>query len=105
MPKTVRIESEEVRRALQGPVSQVVKAVKDALDMTPPDLASDLMYYGILLSGGGGLLRGLDQRLREETGVPVNVSPTALENVVNGCARVLEANTLTRSYLQSSRSS
>ena len=48
---------------------------KDALDVTPPDLASDLMYYGILLTGGGGLLRGLDQRLREETGVPVNVSP------------------------------
>ena len=104
MPKTVRIESEEVRRALQQPVGEVVKAVKDALDMTPPDLASDLMYYGILLSGGGGMLRGLDQRLREETGVPVNVSPTALENVVNGCTRVLEANALTRSYMQSSRS-
>ena len=47
------------------------------------------MYYGILLTGGGGMLRGLDQRLREETGVPVNVSPTALENVVTGCAKVL----------------
>ena len=102
MPKTVRIESEEVRRALQRPISEVVKAVRDALDMTPPDLASDLMYYGILLSGGGGLLRGLDQRLREETGVPVNVSPTALENVVNGCTRVLEANALKRSYMASS---
>ena len=102
MPRTVRIESEEVRRAIQTPVNNVVKAVKDALDLTPPDLASDLMYYGILLSGGGGMLRGLDQRLREETGVPVNVSPTALENVVNGCARVLEANALTRSYMQSS---
>jgi rod shape-determining protein MreB len=102
MPVTVRIESEEVRRALQRPVAEVVKAVRDALDMTPPDLASDLMYYGILLSGGGGMLRGLDRRLRDETGVPVNVSPTALENVVNGCARVLEANALTRSYMSSS---
>lgn len=102
MPKTVRIESEEIRRALQRPVDEVVKTVKDALDMTPPDLASDLMYYGILLSGGGGLLKGLDQRLRLETGVPVNVSPTALENVVGGCARVLEANALTRAYMQSS---
>ena len=101
MPKTVRIESEEIRRALQQPVGEVVKAVRDTLDMTPSDLAADLMYYGILLSGGGGMLRGLDQRLREETGVPVNVSPTALENVVNGCARVLEANALTRSYMQS----
>ena len=78
----------------------VTKAVKDALDVTPPDLASDLMYYGILLTGGGGLLRGLDQRLREETGVPVNVSPTALENVVNGCAKVLEANALSGGFVQ-----
>ena len=68
----------------------MVKAVKDALDATPPDLASDLMYYGILLTGGGALLRGLDVLLRDETGVSVNVSPTALDNVVNGCARVLE---------------
>ena len=77
------------------------QAVKDALDVTPPDLASDLMYYGILLTGGGGMLRGLDQRLREETGVPVNVSPTALENVVTGCAKVLEANALSGGFVQS----
>ncbi len=103
MPRTARIESEEIRRALDQPIGEVVKAVKDALDQTPPDLASDLMYYGIMLSGGGGLLRGLDQRIREETGVPVSVSPTALENVVTGCTKVLEANALTRSYLQTNR--
>ncbi|MBO7675423.1 MAG: rod shape-determining protein [Atopobiaceae bacterium] len=101
MPKTVRIESEEIRRALDKPLDEVTKAVKDTLDATPPDLASDLMYYGILLTGGGAYLRGLDQRLREETGVPVNVSPTALENVVNGCARVLEANALSGGFVQS----
>ena len=101
MPKTVRIESEEIRRALDKPLDEVTKAVKDTLDATPPDLASDLMYYGILLTGGGGFLRGLDQRLREETGVPVNVSPTALENVVNGCAKVLEANALSGGFVQS----
>ena len=101
LPKTVRIESEEIRRALDKPLDMVTKAVKDALDATPPDLASDLMYYGILLTGGGGLLRGLDHRLREETGVPVNVSPTALENVVNGCAKVLEADALTGGFVQS----
>lgn len=104
LPKAVRIESEEIRRALDQPLDLVTKAVKDALDVTPPDLASDLMYYGVLLTGGGGLLRGLDQRLREETGVPVNVSPTALENVVNGCARVLEANALSGGFVQSSTS-
>ena len=102
LPKTVRIESEEIRRALNSPLDQVTKAVKDALDVTPPDLASDLMYYGIMLTGGGGLLRGLDQRLREETGVPVNVSPTALENVVLGCAKVLAANALSGGFVQSS---
>ena len=101
LPKSVRIESEEIRRALDKPLDEVTKAVKDALDVTPPDLASDLMYYGVLLTGGGGMLRGLDQRLREETGVPVNVSPTALENVVNGCAKVLEANALSGGFVQS----
>ena len=77
-----------------------VSLVKDALDATPPDLASDLMYYGILLTGGGALLRGLDVRLRDETGVSVNVSPTALDNVVNGCARVLEANAFDGGFVQ-----
>lgn len=101
LPKTVRIESEEIRRALQKPLEEMVKAVKDALDATPPDLASDLMYYGILLTGGGALLRGLDVLLRDETGVSVNVSPTALDNVVNGCARVLEANAFDGGFVQS----
>ena len=101
LPKTVRIESEEIRRALQKPLDEMTKAVKDALDSTPPDLASDLMYYGILLTGGGALLRGLDVLLREETGVSVNVSPTALDNVVNGCARVLEANAFDGGFVQS----
>lgn len=100
LPKTVRIESEEIRRALNKPLDEMARAVKDALDATPPDLASDLMYYGILLTGGGALLRGLDVRLRDETGVSVNVSPTALDNVVNGCARVLEANAFDGGFVQ-----
>ena len=101
LPKTVRIESEEIRRALNKPLDEMSKAVKDALDATPPDLASDLMYYGILLTGGGAMLRGLDVRLRDETGVAVNVSSTALDNVVNGCARVLEANAFDGGFVQS----
>ena len=100
LPKTVRIESEEIRRALNKPLDEMAKAVKDALDATPPDLASDLMYYGILLTGGGALRRGRDVRLRDETGVSVNVSPTALDNVVNGCARVLEANAFDGGFVQ-----
>lgn len=104
LPKTAHITSEEIRRSLNQPLDEVTKAIKAALDRTPPDLASDLMYYGIMLTGGGGLLRGLDQRLRDETGVPVNVSPTALENVVNGCLKVLEADALTGGFVQSSAS-
>ena len=101
LPRTVRIESEDVRDALEEPVVKIIQAVKDTLDETPPDLASDLMEYGITLTGGGGLLRGLDERLRKEIGVPVIVSETALINVVMGCASVLESpDFLSQSYLQ-----
>ncbi len=101
LPRTVRIESEDVREALEEPIAKMIKAVKDTLDETPPDLASDLMEYGITLTGGGGMLRGLDERLRAEIGVPVHVSETALINVVEGCAMVLEVpDFLSQSYMQ-----
>lgn len=101
LPRTVRIESEDVREALEEPIAKMIQAVKDTLDETPPDLASDLMEYGITLTGGGGMLRGLDERLRAEIGVPVHVSETALINVVEGCAMVLEApDFLSPSYMQ-----
>lgn len=101
LPRTVRIESEDVREALEEPIAKMIQAVKDALDETPPDLASDLMEYGITLTGGGGMLRGLDERLRAEIGVPVHVSETALINVVEGCAMVLESpDFLSQSYMQ-----
>lgn len=101
LPRTVRIESEDVREALEEPIAKMIQAVKDTLDETPPDLASDLMEYGITLTGGGGILRGLDERLRAEIGVPVHVSETALINVVEGCAMVLEVpDFLSQSYMQ-----
>lgn len=101
LPRTVRIESEDVREALEEPIAKMIQAVKDTLDETPPDLASDLMEYGITLTGGGGMLRGLDERLRAEIGVPVHVSETALINVVEGCAMVLEVpDSLSQSYMQ-----
>ncbi len=101
LPRTVRIESEDIREALDEPIAKMVQAVKDTLDETPPDLASDLMEYGIVLTGGGGLLRGLDERLRKEIGVPVHVSETALINVVEGCAAVLESpDFLSQPYMQ-----
>lgn len=101
LPRTVRIESEDVREALEEPIAKMIQAVKDTLDETPPDLASDLMEYGVTLTGGGGMLRGLDERLRAEIGVPVHVSETALINVVEGCAMVLEVpDFLSQSYMQ-----
>lgn len=101
LPRTVRIESEDVREALEEPIAKMIQAVKDTLDETPPDLASDLMEYGITLTGGGGMLRGLDERLRAEIGVPVHVSETALINVVEGCAMMLEVpDFLSQSYMQ-----
>ena len=101
LPRTVRIESEDVREALEEPIAKMIQAVKNTLDETPPDLASDLMEYGITLTGGGGMLRGLDERLRAEIGVPVHVSETALINVVEGCAMVLEVpDFLSQSYMQ-----
>ena len=68
LPKTVVISSEEVRRALDEPVSQIIDAIKSTLDKTPPELAADIMDRGIVLAGGGALLQGLDERLRHEIG-------------------------------------
>ena len=100
-PETVKFESEEIRDALRDPVDDVVKAIRQTLRFTPADLSADIMEYGILLTGGGGLLKGLDERIMEDTGVPVHVSPTALTNVVEGCAKVLEdPNALSQPYMQ-----
>ena len=90
LPRTITMESEEVREALNAPVAAIIAGVRATLENTPPELASDLMEYGITLTGGGALLRGLDEALRDATGVPVHVSPSALTNVVEGSAQALE---------------
>ena len=90
LPKTVVITSEEVREAISVPVSAIVAAVRDTLDRTPPELASDVMDRGIVLAGGGSLLRLLDERLRRETGVPVYVAEESLTCVATGSGRFLE---------------
>src|SRR3712207_8866954 len=73
LPKTIVITSEEVRRALDEPVNQIIDAIKSTLDKTPPELAADIMDRGIVLAGGGALLSGLDERLRHETQMPVHL--------------------------------
>jgi rod shape-determining protein MreB len=90
VPKTQPTTDEEIREALAEPVSTIVEAVKSALERTPPELSADIMDKGIVLSGGGALLRGLDQRLRNETGLPVVIAEDPLSSVVLGTGKVLE---------------
>src|SRR3982751_2512979 len=90
LPKTVVLTSEEIRQALEEPVSQIIDAVKETLDRTPPELASDIMDRGIMLAGGGSLLQGLDERLREETQMPAHLAESPLTCVAVGSGRSLE---------------
>ena len=90
LPKTIVITSEEIREAISIPVAAIVAAVTDTLDRTPPELASDIMDTGMVLAGGGALLRGLDERLREETSFPVHVTGEPLACVAIGSGRFLE---------------
>ena len=90
LPKTVVISGGEVRHAIAEPVSAVVDVVKATLDKCPPELAGDVMDCGIALTGGGALLRGLDERLGEETGMPVYLAGNPLESVVLGAGKCVE---------------
>jgi rod shape-determining protein MreB and related proteins len=101
LPKTVIITSEEVREAISVPVAAIVEAVRDTLDHTPPELASDIMDRGMVLAGGGALLRHLDERLREETGVPVHIAEDPMTRVAIGSGLFLEEIDLYRGALSS----
>jgi rod shape-determining protein MreB len=90
LPKTVVLTSEEIRQALEEPLSQIIDAVKATLDRTPPELSSDIMDRGIMLAGGGSLLQGLDERLREETQMPCHLAESPLTCVAVGSGRSLE---------------
>ncbi|OIP46917.1 MAG: rod shape-determining protein [Fibrobacteres bacterium CG2_30_45_31] len=90
VPRTMTITSEEIREALNEPVTAIVEAVKQALGITPPELSADILDRGIIMTGGGSQLRGLDSRIRQETGLSVNVIDDALICVCKGAARILE---------------
>ena len=90
VPKIIEITDEEIREALMEPVHQVVESVRIALERTPPELASDIVDKGIVLAGGGALLRNLDVLLREETGLPVTLADDPLTAVVMGAGKVLD---------------
>jgi rod shape-determining protein MreB len=90
LPKTIVISAEEVRHAIAEPVSVIVDAVKSTLDKCPPELSGDVMDRGIVLTGGGALLRGLDHRIREETGMPVHIADNPLDSVALGTGKCVE---------------
>ncbi len=90
IPKTVRVHSSEIREALQEPIQQIVDAVRRALEITPPELASDIVDRGIIMTGGGALVRGLDVLLQQETGLPIHVDEDPLTCVVRGTGRILD---------------
>jgi len=90
IPRIVHITSAEIREALSEPIMAIVDAVKLALEKTPPELSSDILDRGIMLTGGGALLRGLDERLKRETSLPVFVAEEPLTAVARGTGKVLE---------------
>lgn len=90
LPRTVTVSSADIRAALEEPISGIVDAVRTTLDQTPPELAGDIMDRGIVLTGGGALLKGLDERIRHETGMPVHVAESPLTSVAHGAGRCVE---------------
>jgi rod shape-determining protein MreB len=96
VPKTLEINSEDIREALTEPVNAIVEATKIALERTPPELAADIADKGIVLSGGGSMLRNLDILLREETGLPIMLAEDPFTAVVMGCGRCLDEADLLR---------
>jgi len=90
LPKAVTITSEEIREALQEPLRAILEMTKISLERTPPELASDLIEHGIVMAGGGSLLRGIDKLISEETGLPVHIADDPLTAVVVGTGKVLD---------------
>ncbi len=90
IPKTVRIHSEEVREHIQEPIQQIVEAVRRALEITPPELASDIVDRGIVMTGGGSLIRGLDRLIQDETNLPIHMDEEPLTCVVRGAGHILD---------------
>ncbi len=90
IPKTMKISSVQVREALSEPIDAIIEAVRQALEQTPPELSADILDKGIVVTGGGALLKGLDKRLREETNLPINIAEDPLTCVARGTGEVLE---------------
>ncbi|MGE9270757.1 MAG: rod shape-determining protein [Verrucomicrobiales bacterium] len=103
LPKTITITSQEVREAMADPLSTIVDAVRTTLERCPPELAADLVDRGMVLAGGGALLRGLDRLLREETGLPVHIAEDPLSAVAEGTGKMLQELEVLRQVTRPSR--
>jgi len=90
IPKIIEINSEEIREAITEPISLIVDTIKNCLENSPPELAGDIVDRGIMLTGGGALLRNLDVLIREETGLPVTIADDPLSTVARGAGMALD---------------
>jgi rod shape-determining protein MreB len=90
LPKTIVVSAEEIRKAIEEPVNSIIDAVKTTLDKCPPELSGDVMDRGIVITGGGALLKGLDERLRHETGMPIHITDRPLDSVAMGSGKCVE---------------
>ncbi len=90
LPKSIKVTSVEIREALSSTISQIISSIHEVLEETPPELLSDILERGIIITGGGALIRGLDKRISEETKMPVWVADDPLTTVVRGCYKVLD---------------
>ncbi len=90
LPKSLRVSSIEIREALSGTINEIIAAIHEVLEETPPELLADILERGIIITGGGALIRGLDKRLSEETKMPIWIADDPLTTVVRGCYKLLE---------------
>jgi rod shape-determining protein MreB and related proteins len=103
LPRAVKLNSEDVRKALDEPINQIIAAVRDTLDRTPPELAGDLMERGMILAGGGALLQGMAERMAEECQVPATLAESPLTCVATGSGQALEEFEAIKRALKNSR--
>lgn len=103
LPKTLEISSEQVRQAIEEPIAEIVDVIKMALEKTPPELSSDVMERGVILTGGGALIRNIDKLISARTGIPVYITDTPLNAVVRGTGKALDDLEKLKSVLSSSK--
>ena len=104
LPKTITIRSEEIREALKEPLSSILESIRITLERCPPELSADLVDRGMVLAGGGALLRGIDRLIAEDTGLPVHIADDPMSAVAEGTGRVLQELSFLKRVASSDRS-